>query len=129
MHFGWIYVAAHATLWLYMRNQFMNEYQVEWEAQKLLMHSLNDLERNTEVVYGECLVKRENDKLMADSREAAAKELPPARAERQAPAMPTNPDVAPVSSQAALYPNWVQAPVTKPQGVINRGCIGHPGKK
>ena len=27
-----------------------------------------------------------------------------------------NPDVAPVSSQAALYPNWVQAPVTKPQG-------------
>ena len=30
--------------------------------------------------------------------------------------MPRNPDVAPVSSQAALYPNCVQAPVTKPQG-------------
>ena len=30
--------------------------------------------------------------------------------------MPTNPDVAPLSSQAALYPNWVRAPVTKPQG-------------
>ena len=57
---------------------------------------------------------------MADSREAAAKELPPERqvahAERQARAMPTNLDIAPVSSQAALYPNWVWAPVTKPQG-------------
>ena len=30
-------------------------------------------------VYRECLVKRENNKLMADSREAAAKELPPER--------------------------------------------------
>ena len=27
-----------------------------------------------------------------------------------------NPDVAPLSSQADLYPNWVLAPVTKPQG-------------
>ena len=84
------------------------------------MRSLNDLEHNTEVVYWECLVKRENDKLMADSREAAVKELPPERqaahAERQTRAMPTNPDVAPVSSQAALYPNWARAPVTRPQG-------------
>ena len=30
--------------------------------------------------------------------------------------MPTNPDIAPMSSQAALYPNWVRAPVTRPQG-------------
>ena len=30
--------------------------------------------------------------------------------------MSTNPDTAPVGSQAALYPNWVQARVTKPQG-------------
>ena len=65
-------------------------------------------------------MKRENDKLVADSREASAKELLPdqqaARAERQARAMSTNPDIAPLSSQAALYPNWVGAPVTKPQG-------------
>ena len=65
-------------------------------------------------------MKRENDKLAANSREAAAKELPPdrqaAHAERQARATPMNPDVAPLSSQADLYPNWVQAPVTKPQG-------------
>ena len=83
-------MAAHATLWLDMRDQFMNEYLAEWEAQKLLTCLLNDLECNTEVVYREHLIKRENDKLMADSREVAAKELPPerpvqkGRAERQA---------------------------------------------
>ena len=86
----------------------------------MLTRSLNDLECNTEVVYRERLVKRENDRLAADSREATAKELPPdqqaAHAERQAQAMPMNPDVAPSSSQADLYPNWVRAPVTKPQG-------------
>ena len=118
--FGWNYVAAHATLWLDMRDQFTNEYLAEWEAQKLLTCSLIDLECNTEVVYWERLIKRENDKLMADSREAAAKELLPERqvahAERQAQATPRNPDVVLVSLQAALYPNWVQAAVTKPQG-------------
>ena len=71
-----------------MRDQFADEHHVEWEGQKLLTHSLNNLERNTEVVYQECLVKRENDKLVADSRESAAKELLPdqqaAHAERQA---------------------------------------------
>ena len=75
--FGWNYVATHATLWLDMRDQFTDEYLAEWEAQKLLTCSLNDLKQNTEVVYWECLIKRENDKLMANSREAAAKELPP----------------------------------------------------
>ena len=66
----------------------MDEHHTEWEGQKLLMCSLNDLECNTEVIYQERLVKRENDKLAADSREAAAKELPPdqqaARTEQQA---------------------------------------------
>ena len=103
-----------------MRDQFADEHHAEWEGQKLLMCSLNDLERNTEVIYRECLMKRENDKLVADSREAAANELLPdrqaARAERQARATPTNPDVASLSSQADLYPNWVWAPVTKPRG-------------
>ena len=97
-----------------------DKHHAEWEGQKLLTCSLNNLECNTEVVYREHLVKRENDNLVANSREAAAKELPPdrqvAHAERQARAMPTNPDVAPLSSQAALYPNWVEAPVSKPQG-------------
>ena len=102
-----------------MRDKFTDEHHTEWEGQKLLKHSLNDLECNTEVVYQECLVKRENDKLVAGSREAATKELSPDRqvthAERQARATPTNLDVALLSSQAALYPNWVWAPVTKPQ--------------
>ena len=100
-----------------MRNQFADEHHTEWEGQKLLTRSLNELECNTEVVYQERLVKRENDKLVADSREVATKELPLDRqvacAERQARATSTNLDVAPLSSQAALYPNWVQAPVTK----------------
>ena len=117
--FGWNYVAAHATLWLDMRDQFADEHHAEWEGQKLLTHSLNDLERNTEVIYRECLVKRENDELAANSREAAAKELLPdrhaARAERQAGAMPRNLDIASSSSEADLYPNWVQAPITKPR--------------
>ena len=30
--------------------------------------------------------------------------------------MPRNPDVASSSSEADLYPNWVRAPITKPQG-------------
>ena len=72
-------MVAHATLWLDMRDQFTDEHHAEWEGQKLLIHSLNDLECNTEVIYRECLGKRENDELVTDSREAAAKELLPNR--------------------------------------------------
>ena len=72
-------MAAHATLWLDMRDQFVDENLTEWEGQKLLTHSLNDLECNTEVIYQERLVKRENDELVANSREATAKELLPDR--------------------------------------------------
>ena len=100
---------------------------MEWEGKKLLMHSLNDFECNTEVVYREHLVKRENDKLAANSREAAAKELPPdqqvARAERQARAMPTNLDVAPLSSQADLYPKL------NPRVATNLDHIEYPGRR
>ena len=41
------------------------------------MYSLNDLKYNTEVIHGERVVKRENDELAANSREATAKELLP----------------------------------------------------
>ena len=120
MHFGWNYMATHVTLWLDMRDQFEDEHHAKWEGQKLLTCSLNDLECNTEVIYRERLVKRENDELVANSREATAKELPPdrqvARAEQQAQAMPMNLDVASLSSQADPYPNWVWAPITKPRG-------------
>ena len=86
--FGWNYVATHATLWLDMWDQFTDKHHAEWEGQKLLTRSLNDFECNTEVIYWVHLIKRENDELVANSREAAAKELPPDRqaacAERQA---------------------------------------------
>ena len=72
-------MAAHATLWLDMRDQFADEHHSKWEGHKLLMRSLNDLEHNTEVIYQESLMKRENDELTANSREATAKELLPDR--------------------------------------------------
>ena len=49
--FGWSYMATHATLWLDMRDQFGEEHLTEWEAQKSLTRSLNDLECDTEVIY------------------------------------------------------------------------------
>ena len=120
VHLGWNYVASHATLLLDMRDLFADEHREEWEGQKLLTHSLNNLECNTEVIYWECVVKRESDELAANSREATAKELLPdqqvAHDERQARATPMNLDVDSSSSQADLYPNWVWAPVTKPRG-------------
>ena len=86
-------------MWLDMQEQFVDVHHAEWEGQKLLMCSLNDFERNTEVIYRECLVKREKE-LAANSRETAAKELPPdrqaAHAEQQAQATSRNPDVASV---------------------------------
>ena len=104
-------MATHATLWLDMREQFAEEHHMEWEAQKSLMHSLSNLECDTEVIYRAHLIKRQDDKEVADSREATAKQLPSeqqvAHMERQARAMPMNLDVAPVRSQTALYPNWV----------------------
>ena len=52
------------------------------------MRSLSDLECDTKVVYRARLIKRQDDKEVANSREAAAKQLLPerqvARAERQA---------------------------------------------
>ena len=75
--FGWSYMATHTTLWLDMRDQFAEEHHTEWEAQKSLMHSLNDLEHNTKVIYRARLIKRQEDMEVADSREAAAKQLLP----------------------------------------------------
>ena len=50
---------------------------MEWEAQKSLMRSLNNLERDTEVVYLAHFIKRQEDKEVANSREASVKQLPP----------------------------------------------------
>ena len=69
--FGWGYVATHAMLWLDIRDQFAEEHLTEWEAQKSQTRSLNDLKRDTEVIYQPRIIKRQDDKAIANSREAA----------------------------------------------------------
>ena len=110
-HFGWGYVAMNATLWIDLRDHFAMEHHEEWTKQKEQECALNDLERDTEVVYRARIIRRQEDKLIADSKEAAAKNLPPerwvARVERQAGAMPRKDDVSSTSMSATLYPDWV----------------------
>ena len=77
VRFGWAYVAMNATLWIDQRDHFAMEHQEEWAKQKEQECALNDLERDTEVVYRVRLIRRQEDKLLADSKEAAAKDLLP----------------------------------------------------
>ena len=67
----------NATLWIDQRDHFAMEHQEEWTEQKEQEWALNDLERDTEVVYRVHIIKRQGDKLIADSKEAATKDLPP----------------------------------------------------
>ena len=118
--FGWSYVATHASLWLDMRDQFAEEHLEEWEAQKFQMAALNDLEWDTEAVYRARVIKRQDDKAPADSKEAEAEELPPewrvAHAEQQACSTPTKVDMSSTNTGVPLYPNWVMRNKTKPTG-------------
>ena len=75
--FGWGYVAMNATLWIDLRDHFAMEHHKEWTEQKEQECALNDLERDMEVVYRACIIRRQEDKLIADSKEAAAKNLLP----------------------------------------------------
>ena len=65
----------------------------------------------TTVTYRARIIRRQEDKLIADSKEAATKNLPPerqvARAERQASATPRKIYVSSTSMRATLYPDWV----------------------
>ena len=85
-------MVTYTTLWLDLRDQFVEEHVEEWEAQKCQTGALNDLEGDTKVVYQACIIKRQEDKAITDSKEAATKELPPeqqvAHVERQAGATP-----------------------------------------
>ena len=109
--FGWGYVAMNATLWIDLRDHFAMEHQEEWTEQKEQECALNDLERDTEVVYRACIIRRQEDKPIADSKEAAAKNLQPERraahAERQVGTMPRKDDVSSTNMSATLYPDWV----------------------
>ena len=73
MRFGWNYVATHASLDIW--DQFAEEHLEEWEVQKFRAATLNDLERDTEAVYRARIIKKQDDKAHADSKEAAAQEL------------------------------------------------------
>ena len=75
--FGWGYVAMNATLWIDQRDHFSVEHLEEWAEQKEQECTLNDLERDTEVVYRACIIRMQEDKVLVDSKEAAAKDLPP----------------------------------------------------
>ena len=101
----------NATLWIDQRDHFAMEHQEEWAEQKEQECTLNDLERDTEVVYRVHLIRRQEDKLLADSKEAAMKDLPPerraARAERQAGVTPRKDSMSSTSMSTTLYPDWV----------------------
>ena len=75
-HFGWGYVAMNAKLWIDQRDHFAMEHQ-EWAEQKEQECALNNLERDMEVVYRARIIRRQEDQLIADSKEAATKDLPP----------------------------------------------------
>ena len=113
-------MAMHATLWLDQQDLFVEEHVEEWEAQKSRTCALNDLEWDTEVIYRACIIKRQEDKGLADSKEEAAKELPNERqvthAERQAGATPIKADMTSTSTGSDLYPNWFMRHKTKTAG-------------
>ena len=98
----------------------MEEHVEEWEVQKCHTGTLNDLKRDTEVIYRACIIKRQEDKAITNSKEAAAKELPPERqvahTERQVGATPTKVDTTSTSTGATLYPDWIMRSKTKPIG-------------
>ena len=101
----------NAMLWIDQREHFAMEHREESAEQKEQECTLNDLERDTEVVYRARIIRRQEDKLRADSKEAAAKDLPPERraahAERQASTTPRKDGVSSTSMSTTLYPNWV----------------------
>ena len=101
----------NATLWIDQWDHFAMEHQEEWTEQKEQECALNELERDTEVVYRARIIRGQEDKLIADSKEAAAKDLPPkrwvARAVRQAGATPRKDGVSSMSMSTTLYPDWV----------------------
>ena len=70
-------MATHTSLWLNIRDQFAEEHLEEWEAQKFWAVALNDLKQDTEAVYRARVIKKQDDKAHANSKEAAAQELPP----------------------------------------------------
>ena len=65
----------NATLWIDQWDHFAMEHREEWAEQKEQECTLNYLERDTEVVYRARIIRRQEDKLLADSKEAATERL------------------------------------------------------
>ena len=103
-----------------LQDQFAKEHLEEWEAQKFWAVTLNDLKRDTEAVYRAHVIKKQDVKACANSKEAAAQELPPERqaahAERQASTMPTKVDMSSTNAGVPLYLNWIVRDKTEPAG-------------
>ena len=101
----------NTTLWIDQRDHFAMEHLEEWAEQKEQECALNDLERDTEVVYRARIIRRQEDKLLTNSKVAATKDLPPegwaAHVERQAGTMPRKDGVSSTSMSTTLYPDWV----------------------
>ena len=77
-HVIWVELCGYACLlWLDMRDQVTEEHLEEWEAQKFKAAALNDLECDTEAVHRARVIKRQDNKAHANSKEAAAQELLP----------------------------------------------------
>ena len=115
--FSWGYVAMNATLWIDQRDHFVMEHLEEWAEQKEQDCTLNAIERDTEVVYRARIISRQEEKLLADSKEAAVNNLPPERrvahAERQASVAPRKDDMSSTSTSATLYLDWVLSRAAK----------------
>ena len=62
-----------ATLWIDQRDHFAMEHQEEWAEQKEQECTLNDLERDTEVVYRARIIRRQEDKLLPIARKQPRK--------------------------------------------------------
>ena len=71
-------------------------------------------------MYRARIIKKQDDKACANSKEAATQELPPERQvaheERQASTTPTKVDVSSTNAGVPLYPNWIVRNKTKPAG-------------
>ena len=100
----------NATLWIDQPDHFVMEHLEEWAEQKEQECALNDLERDTEVVYRARIISRQEEKLLADSKEAATNNLPPERWAAHARKAgqcitPRKDDVSSTSMSATLYPD------------------------
>ena len=89
VHFGWGYVAMNAMLWIDQRDDFSMEHLEEWAEQKEQDCALNDLERDTEVVYRARIIRRQEDKVLTNSKDSRKDSM------------------SSTSMSATLYPDWV----------------------